>query len=509
MRTLSIAVLIVVSGHAFYLRGQTCVLQPSPATLNGQRPTEINPNVPSAPPNSCGFLQFAWQDFLSLNWPALPVQQSNTSARTRGLPDVSRKIGQGGAQVMGVWEQFQPNWYLFWPNNPPPPASGGDSFAAWNQDAWLPAACGPLRPKAPAGAEPPRIELPRILSSLSKLDAMPGVKQALSFPLIDQDGLYARYEIVTDYQAFNYINAHQLYLLPQLQAFVQHQALQFPVQTANDTGATFIKAAWKPLFNEADQKSGRYHTANAFLFTPGSATVSSTCVGPVPMGLVGLHIVHKTQGFPMWLWATFEQVDNTPADPANPALEPGSAGWSFFRPGLDKPQNQPPKCPDGVTSMPKCDFQPTSSHMGTAPNDKTGGPVQVVRLNPIPKSQNQPALDQINKSAHDLLQQMDPKNVWQFYRLVEAQWQKNANPLPPCKANTGFFPACNVANTTMETFLQNNSCMGCHKIATAPSTPAAASDLTFEFTLAWQPNAAPALHLPIAEPKNAPKKEAK
>ena len=28
------------------------------------------------------------------------------------------------------------------------------------------------------------------------------------------------------------------------------------------------------------------------------------------MGLVGLHIAHKTQHAPQWIWSTFEQVDN-------------------------------------------------------------------------------------------------------------------------------------------------------------------------------------------------------
>jgi hypothetical protein len=491
---------------AFYpaltLLAQNCAPDLAPASLRGQRPLEINPNVP---PGTCGFLQFAWDDFLSLNWPALPVIPSVSTSRTRGIPDQSKLIGQGGNRVTGVWEQFQPNWYLFWPNNPPPPAATppaqpSNSFAAWNQNAWLPAACGPLQTNLPAGSAPPRI-----LSSLSKLDAMPGVAQAFSAPLIDQNGYYSRYEIVLDYETFHYINSNQLYLLPKLKDFVQHQPISFPVQSADDTGATFIKAAWKPLFTDAERNSGRYHIAQAFLFTAAGGNVAATCAGPVPMGLVGLHIVHKTQGFPMWLWATFEQVDNTPDDTANPGPTPPQ-GWAFFKPGSAAPANVAPKCPDGVTPFTRCDFQPTSSHLGQAANDKTGGPVQVVRKNPIAKSANQPGLDEINKTVHDALVAIDPNNVWQYYRLIDAQWQNaNANPQAPCTVKTGFFPACNIANATMETYLQTNSCMGCHKGATAPSSPAAMSDLTFELGLAWQPNNAPVPHLTIpttAKPGN-------
>src|SRR5262249_35225764 len=197
--------------------------------------------------------------------------------------------------------------------NPPPQAAGGQSFTAWNRYAWLPAACGPLQSKLPPGSAPPRI-----LSSLSKFDAMAGVSQAFSAPLIDQDGYYARYEILMDYPAFNYINSNQFYLFNQVQAFAQKgQPFSFPVQSGSTPGATFIKAAWKAL-SAAEINSGRFHTAQAFLYTPAAPNIGQTCAGPVTVGLVGLHIVQKTAAFPQWLWATFEQVDSVPADPGNP-----------------------------------------------------------------------------------------------------------------------------------------------------------------------------------------------
>ena len=463
---------------------QHCALNVPLSSLQGQRPVEISPSVP---PGTCGFLQFAWQDFLALNWAPLAVNSANSTGLARGLPDPSKIIGQGGTDSSTVWEQFQPNWYLFWRNNPPPNAVSGDSFAAWNQDAWLPAACGPLKSKLPPGSPPPHI-----LSSLSKFDAMPGVAQAFAAPLIDQEGRYLRYEILLDYQAFNYVNSNQFYLLSNLQTF-EHSghSFQFPVQAGNLPGATFIKAAWKVL-TPAEIDSHRFHTVQAFLFTPGTAPIGETCAGPVIVGLVGLHIVQKTQGFPEYLWATFEQVDNTPDDPGNAGSTPPE-GWSFFQPGSSKPPNEQPRCPDGVTPLTQCDFQPTSTHLGVAPNDKSGGPVQVKRLNTIPKSQNQPALSEINTAVHEALIAIDPHDVWQFYQLVEAQWQSGAPAQPPCTRPSGFFPACNVANSTMETYLQqNNSCMSCHKnLSHAPTNPQVQSDLTFELNLAWGPTPSP------------------
>jgi hypothetical protein len=318
-----LVVLFAASGGGFSAVAQNCRPNPPVNSLKGQRPLEINPSVP---PGNCGFLQFAWQDFLALNWPPLGVDPTNTTAQARALPDATKVIGQAEKDNATVWEQNQPNWYVFSKNNPPPAAVGGQSFAAWNEDAWLPQACGPLRSHLPTGAPPPRI-----LSSLSKFDAMPGVSQAFSAPLIDQNGYYARYEILLDYSAFNYINANQFYLLSQVQAFAQKaQPFSFPVQTADTPGATFLKAAWKTL-SAAEINSGRYHTAQAFLYTPAVSGIEQTCVGPVTVGLVGLHIVQKTKGFPQWLWATFEQVDNTPADPSTPGSTPPEGCASSIR----------------------------------------------------------------------------------------------------------------------------------------------------------------------------------
>jgi hypothetical protein len=421
---------------------------------DGTSPLEVDP---SRGPGTCGFLQFSWQAFLAMNWPPLAIAPANTSQQSRGLPDHANKIGQNGDNPT-VWEQYQPNWYLFSPNNPPPAAVDSDSFAAWNQHAALPASCGPKN--LTAGS--------KILSSLSKFDPMPGVVQASGQPLIDQDGYYARYEIRLSYQTFNYINKNQFY---RKSAQLPATTFAFPVQSGPAPGAIFVKAAWKVL-SPAERASNRFHKANAWMFTPGASgsSVGTTCVGPVDVGLVGLHIVQKTAQFPQQIWATFEHVDNAPADPAHPGTQ---THWSFFDAAQSsKPDNQQPTCPSPAGNS--CDWQPTSAHV----SDATGGPTKAVRKNPIPSSQNQPALDQINESARVAFRQISAQSVWQFYKLVEAQWQRPDTP-------TGFFPPTNVANLTMETYSQPNSCMACHKFARgANNVP---SDMSFELRLAWDP----------------------
>ena len=47
------------------------------------------------------------------------------------------------------------------------------------------------------------------------------------------------------------------------------------------------------------------------------------------MGLVGLHIAHKTQHQPNWIWSTFEHVANAPTQ-GQPI--PAGATYNFYDP---------------------------------------------------------------------------------------------------------------------------------------------------------------------------------
>jgi hypothetical protein len=68
--------------------------------------------------------------------------------------------------------------------------------------------------------------------------------------------------------------------------------------------------------------------------------------------------------------------------------------------------------------------------------------------------------------------------VWENYQLVMTQWpqypqpeEENGAPFPG--QFTGPEPMTNIANTTMETYLQSNvstSCMACHDVARRKGT---------------------------------------
>jgi hypothetical protein len=142
-----------------------------------------------------------------------------------------------------------------------------------------------------------------------------------------------------------------------------------------------------------------------------------------------------------------------------------------------------------------------------------------VRENLSSNSPNQPSLGQINTAMRDALKRIKANSVWQYYELVESQWQKNQPDPHVCAVTKGpngeniFFPPTNVANMTMETYHQTSSCMNCHSFANTPAIPPAAtgtkqvcSDMTYELTLAWQPAPLPASRVPPLRPagKSAP-----
>ena len=185
----------------------------------------------------------------------------------------------------------------------------------------------------------------------------------------------------------------------------RQQALAESVQYPD--GAIAVKASWREL---EPGEEGRFLTRECVVFDTKDGKP-----GPKrwrTMGLVGLHIVQKTPSAPQWIWATFEHKGNT----------------------------------DG----PLASFCPTPSGAGARVNRQTkpGVPNQVRRVAPLTIQ-----LQQLNQRQQQAIRATG--SVLQNYELVGAQW-----PL----AGGGVVPPF-LANTTMESFVQESSCLGCHAAA--------------------------------------------
>jgi hypothetical protein len=372
---------------------------------------------------------FSWQSFVALNWPTDPNQIIGAG------PD-------GDNQT--VWGTYIESYQVFLPDGQAP---------SWDSRP-LPPDCQSAGQVGSTG------NLPVFRMTMKVSDQVLNfAKQAFGTgPLIDQRGDYARYAIHLNQDAFNYILNNQLYNQGGQAKF---GVVSFPIgDPKGPVGAIVLKSAWRILDQTKGDDLSRYHKINAYVYTPKSDGTPAQCQ-PQTLGLVGLHIAHKTTSAPQWVWSTFEQVDNVQVGPnAPPGLKP-----SFFNPDCNNcPVNKPPPKP----------WNPT---IKTTPS-------QVTRVIPLDD-----ATMQLNAQWQGFLKQVNPKSVWQYYELISTQWptqpaavpsptptlspgQPTPSPSPYDPHPTGNPAPQFLANTTIETYIQgkvpnsSSSCIMCHNNAT-------------------------------------------
>jgi hypothetical protein len=373
----------------------------------------------------------AWQTFIALNWPAPnPIVQ-------RGVPDQQNIIGgfvtsggEGGKPSSlpagpTVWETYKDSndIYLDPPVQPSP----------FDAPAKIPAACTTQAAANPA--------ITHVLTMTSKFDPLfRGNKQADGNRLVDQNGQDVWYDVTLNRTYYDYVVSHGFYDSKNQSG----KTISFPYSsnTRAGIGTIKVKAAWKimgmPGSKQPDDTS-RFYTTTALILDPAT----NKCE-PHLVGLVGLHIVMKTEQLPQWLWATFEQVDNAPD---HGATVPAGTKYNFNNPA----------CTDCKVNAPP------------GPGDQT--PTQVERVVPVD------SLAASNNTLYQAaLKTLRADNVWQYYMLVNAQWGASATPVGV--PNQPKF----LANATLETYLQDpkepNGCINCHGFA-------AKTDLDFQLTNAY------------------------
>jgi hypothetical protein len=405
------------------------------AILFAVAPAVGAPPLCSSPPSSaperiptdfCGdrgqglatFAPMAWQTFKMLVWPAAT---SAGGASVRGVADTSRPL----SDMTGprVFETFKSDWETFLDQAVQP--------QPWNE---YPSTAFVCANQPPLQISPGTL----VLGSLNEFGNVTEPSFAgVTFVLIGQNGKLVRYLAAYDQNVFDLIRTNGLYKDPPSPSTSQPAA----GATAPD-GAMTVKSAWIEMEGlSADPAT--FYTRKALLQDPATHLCKETTVG-----LVGLHIVHKTKLNPQWIWASFEHVKNAPlrGDPAAPGFT--------FNDGTGKQMLETP---------------PKEAQNPMKPGWTIPKPYNVERLKPIA-----PDAASVNADWRAAL----AGTVWANYELVLAQWPGvgpdpgrsglEAKPNPPC------FEAdqSNLANTTMETFLQSSAsctssttCMGCHNQA--------------------------------------------
>lgn len=391
----------------------------APVDISSNIPHEVNVKLPNGykgltPTTQPCFDIFSWQSFLSLNWPANPD----------GTPAKGPITDNTGWPR--VWEYYKQPAEVFNTNEHQLPFSGMYKSEEGLKGFYM------------------FSKLSNELSSTSSLPA--SIKQATGQPLIDKNLNFALFEVHLNKDEVDYIVNDSLTTIEGQKGKI----IKFPSGSVKGgVGAIEIKASWKILVPGKDDTS-KFYRRMAVIYVPASQSANGKDLYLKEMvGLVGMHILHKTQDFPFWIWTTFEHVDDAPQQ-----AQVATAGnnYSFFNPACTAcTYNAPPKPSAGnkylwQATKPYAALYATNNLYGTqaVETDTIYGPTEA-----------------INRKWRKALADMG--SVFANYRLVGSQWSvvEDAPPFDTIPAPT------NLTNITLETYIQPSSCtMTCHKFAT-------------------------------------------
>lgn len=373
---------------------QVCPDPPSPVINTPRPPADVC--VPDGfQGNPIAFFDdYSWRAFIAMVWPAAQGQ--------RGVPDAGKSVGAIPGPL--VFETFKADWEVFQPD--------GHAPSPWSEFGGVPA--NPCQTDVPAPGFGDMI-----LASITKFQ---NLGQAgfgkLVGPLVAQNKTYVRYVTSFNEPEFNQILNGRWYL---------RENLKNGISFSN--GSIDVKSSWIDMANVPNPE--RFYTRKAWLMDLATGRCSETTVG-----LVGMHIVQKTDSRPQWIWSSFEHIDNVPQ------TAPANLGPATFNDGSGQ-------------SM------PTSNPIPFPPPETAPPPFNVIRVKPI-----NPSTVRTNAAYRDALK----GTIWANYQLVMTQWPLKAHDptVPGSPPNT--FPgsidsSSSFSNTSMETFEQRfvtTGCMACH-----------------------------------------------
>lgn len=385
---------------------------------------------------------YSWLSFVALNWP----HQAGACTADAGS-NISRDPNHP------TWMTWIRTDSVFKASGPPDPWCGGGEALLQADQAALErrVASLPMRVQALAKAHPEvtlylahTAKSEEILHSQQMLGAetpsdLQAILQSTDLPIVDQNGRFARFSISMNQDQYNYIRDNALYT----RQGQQSHTINWPVSDSTNhvMGTVELKAAWKVL--GANDDPSHFFTQQAIVYNDKDGNPSPG-PNPVTVGLVGLHIVHKSEGQNFWAWSTFEQTENLTKNFYNPNCVATS-------------QVHNNHC---IPNKPTADAEAKELDDNGKPLQF---PTQIVKKDYI----EQTNLEHMTQPFQKLL----AGTPWQYYELISTQWAGGAQ---------GAFPHY-LGSPSQETFVNQNqangqpldSCIDCHHFSkTAAGTPA-------------------------------------
>jgi hypothetical protein len=436
--------------------------------------------------NLAAAADFAWKEFIALNWPA--------ADSGRGAPDDTAHFGNSTTRPL-VWHTYRSKIEAFPTADSTPQGYMNDPGQDYGWDA--PRNYVYENPVGPYSGTPststPWINLDE--NDEIGLDAMyAGTADGLPFPgsliLFTAKVNRAEYVYVAANQLFNQNPARQTQTAQSVITSLSSPPAGSTTLNSFPNGTIELKAGWRQL-TPTEAGSGRFYQTRVRYYrlkvdttTAGDSTTvdTDTTYVDATMGLVALHIIHKTPSQPHFVFATFEQADNL-LDAQGNRVEDDDGNLTGYAleiltdPTLTSRNAQNP-APGGYTPS-------NIQQLGTilqlnglpgqrlyyrnAPGDSTSpqGPISInLRAHGIPDT-----IIQANQRAHGAIRAYATQNgtsasPWEHYKLVNVQYKPLTKPdsqagMPYTGADSATYY---LANSVVETDynLQNFSGMFQH-----------------------------------------------
>lgn len=386
-------------------------------------PADAPPYVDDPTQEQIKLARFAWQEFIALNWPS----NYDTTTHKRGTPDQSKTVADflaNGATALSVWQTYKHRVEVY----PKDISNYNTSFDTPPQYFYDINGQSSIK----SVNNPAAGDLSTLTTYFNNLDETSEIDLATMFVDADPNapgksnytnpkvasgfpGAPRRmiYEAKANRDMFEYVVSKRLYdstvrkplidstnsnvinhgtgaVYPVPSPYDQNQ-IAFPFGGGATEGSIEVKATWRQL-TSTEYNSGKFVTSTVLKYRRGTLAQSDSLSKTVyydvvegtptdstmPYGLIGLHIIHKTQNYPSYVFATFEQVDNLNYSLPNNVL--------FF---YNRANN------------------PNSYH----------GKQYVQSRYPGILSGTQ----QVNDDVHTQIKGMNPNSVWQYYQLIGVQ----------------------------------------------------------------------------------------
>jgi hypothetical protein len=236
-------------------------------------------------------------------------------------------------------------------------------------------------------------------------------------------------------------------------------------------GAAVFKAAWLRLDANEKPPAGAYTTQARVPLLETKITPGQVTIQPVPgkfvtatVALIGLHVVGRTVNHPEFVWGTFEQKLNAPQTPDNTftpsATRNDQKSYTLYE------ANTPFSEVNIAVDPPKLTLDPGTQKFTPLTNvvqeNQTGGENQTDGVGNVLA---------LNSQAQGFLAgQKSPQSTFASYNLIGTVWLA-ANSYNLTSNQSNAIGAVNLANTTMETFIQYpknkpiikvQNCFSCH-----------------------------------------------